>query len=127
MRSSRARGGRVPEHLGKCLPMYLLKTGLEKSEELRGMFDCAENSTDSIVYMVDYQAVVFVFKTLTKMSVDDVTSYLVRKFKSKGTAKVIITEERDFSFVYKKRKAKFMITFSYGFWNSENFPLHEDE
>ena len=105
----------------------LLKTGLEKSEELRGKFHCAENSTDSIVYMVDYQAVVFVFKTLTKMSVDDVTSYLVRKFKSKGTAKVIITEERDFSFVYKKRKAKFMITFSYGFWNSENFPLHEDE
>ena len=41
------------------------------------------------------------FKTLTKTFVDDITSYLVRKFKSKGTAKVIITEEYDFSFVYK--------------------------
>ena len=35
-----------------------LTTGLEKSEELRDMLYYAENSTDSIIYMVDYQAVV---------------------------------------------------------------------
>ena len=51
--------------------------------------------------MVDYQTVIFAFKTLTEISIDDITSYLVRKFKSKETAKVITTEEYDFSFVYK--------------------------
>ena len=65
------------------------------------MLHCAENSTDSIIYMVDYQTVIFAFKILTEISIDDITAYLVRKFKSKETAKVITTEEYDLSFVYK--------------------------
>ncbi len=64
---------------------------------------------------------------LTKFSSSIVTSYfkgsLAGSCKGHSVA-VIVSDFKDFSFVYKKRSGKLLIGFSYREWNSNRFPQH---
>lgn len=68
------------------------------------------------------------FSCLSGISVKEVKKYFTRKLTSRSRnnhkVKIIVSEEKDFGFVYKKNSGQLIIQFYYGEWNSHGFPQH---
>ena len=72
-----------------------------------------------VISVTSLARVVSLFTELTELSNRNVKSYLARKVtRSKGIAKVIVSDVKDFALVYKFSKRQLSINCHYGFWNT---------
>jgi hypothetical protein len=79
-----------------------------------------------VISVTSLARVVSLFTELTELSNRNVKSYLARKVtRSKGIAKVIVSDVKDFALVYKFSKRQLSINCHYGFWNTYGFPQHD--
>ncbi|CAB4044456.1 Hypothetical predicted protein [Paramuricea clavata] len=79
-----------------------------------------------VISVTSLARVVSLFTELTEFSNRNVKSYLARKVtRSKGIAKVIVSDVKDFALVYKFAKRQLSINCHYGFWNTYGFPQHD--
>ena len=83
----------------------------------------AENNQCYAISFTRMQAVIAILSVLSGMPEGTVRSYLKRRV-SNGRAKVIVSLEKDFVFLYKIKAGQLLTTFHYGFWNKSGFPLH---
>ena len=54
-----------------------------------------------------------------------IRSYLERKVAKKGTAKIIVSDVKDFAQVYRFSKRQMSICCNYGFWNAHGCRRHD--
>ena len=84
------------------------------------------NKKAFVISLTSLARVVSLFTALTELDNRDVRSYLARKvLRSKGIARVIVSDLKDFALVYKFSKRQLSISCHYGFWNSCGFPQHD--
>ena len=85
------------------------------------------NSKGEVVSFTSKKPLVFLFSLLSGMSTRKVKHFLQRALTGKRhgfTTKVLISNIKDFAFVYIFKTSELIIQYHYGEWNSHGFPLH---
>ena len=113
------------------MPPELFQVLLDVVRALEGFVEpfCVrgDNTKASVISFTSMRLVNELFALLSGNSNADVAAYFKRGFSGsrKGqTAAVIVSDIKDFVFIYKKRSGKLVIGFNYGEWNANGFAQH---
>ena len=108
--------------------LKLLRNGILHSrikEITKNVIYCS-NKRGHVLSFTSKDAVLLVLSTLSQKSTSYVGSRFNKNLKGRvnDRAAVIMSPEKDFSFVYKVKTSQLVISFRYGVWNQAGFPLH---
>lgn len=97
-----------------------------RNGEIAGKVISEENRKCHVIAFTSESAVTSLFSMLSGLSEAEVQSHFRRKLTGRinGRAAVIISEEKEFSLVYKVNLNQCFVEFCHGVWNSAGFPLH---
>lgn len=87
----------------------------------------SNNKKAEVVSFTSVRLVNELFALLSGLSKDAVAKYFKRTLagsRNGHTVAVIVTEVKDFSFIYKVKCGKLVIGFNFGEWNANGFPQH---
>ena len=108
--------------------LKLLRNGIlhSRMKEITENVIYCSNKRAHVLSFTSKDAVLLVLSTLSHKSTSYVESRFNKKLKGRvnGMAAVIVSPEKDFSFIYKVKTSQLVISFRYGVWNQAGFPLH---
>ena len=86
------------------------------------------NKKGAVISFTSVRLVVDFLAVLSGYSTEEVATYFKRKLatgKRKGhTVSIIVSDVKDFAFVYKRNRGKLTISFHFGEWKTAGFPQH---
>lgn len=96
-----------------------------RNGEVAGNVISEGNRKCHVMAFTSERAVTWLFSILSRLSEAEVQSHFKRKLTGRINGRTaVISEEKEFSLVYKVNLNQCIIEFYYGVWNSAGFPLH---